>query len=91
MKMQADFQNYVDNAVSKTMNLPFEATIETVKRVYLLAYKLKSKGITVYRYGRKKEQVLYVGPLLSKGVATENHVRADSEYRDRSSTDLCPS
>ncbi len=80
VQMQAAFQKYVDNAVSKTVNLPPHATVEDVRRVYLLAYKLKCKGITVYRYGSKKEQVLYVGSLLSKELDTQNHVSADSEY-----------
>ena len=61
VKMQSVFQRHVDNAVSKTVNLPSNASIEDVKKIYLLAWKLKCKGITVYRYGSKREQVLYIG------------------------------
>ncbi len=74
VKMQAMFQKYCDNAVSKTINLPATATPQEIKKAYLLAYKLKCKGITVYRYGSKKEQVLYIGK------APEEIVSAKSEY-----------
>jgi ribonucleoside-diphosphate reductase alpha chain len=56
--IQAAFQKYTDNSVSKTVNLPAQATPEDVRKIYLLAHKLKCKGITIYRYGTKKEQVL---------------------------------
>ncbi|MBI4918288.1 adenosylcobalamin-dependent ribonucleoside-diphosphate reductase [archaeon] len=59
VKMQAVFQKYTDNGVSKTINLPSTATINDVKNAYLLAYSLKCKGITVFRYGSKKQQVLF--------------------------------
>lgn len=73
IKMQSVFQKYTDNAVSKTVNLPANATIEDVKKIYLLAYKLKCKGITVYRYGAKEKQVLTFGktPEESLKVKTE--------------------
>ncbi len=60
IKMQASFQKYIDNAVSKTINLPETASIEDVKNAYLLAYKLKCKGITIFRYNSKEQQVLYI-------------------------------
>jgi ribonucleoside-diphosphate reductase alpha chain len=46
----------------------------------MLAYKLRCKGITVYRYGSKKTQVLYIGSILSRELAGEEHVSAASEY-----------
>lgn len=63
VKMQAVFQKYVDNAVSKTINLPEDATLEQTRSVFLLAHKLKCKGITIYRYGSKKRQALEFGNI----------------------------
>ena len=87
VKMQAAFQKHVDNAVSKTVNLPESASPEDVKEIMLMAYKLKCKGITVYRYGSKERQVLY---LNSYQDDNKKYLNADSEYSGGCPSSSCP-
>jgi len=87
VKMQAAFQKYTDNAVSKTVNLPQEARVEDVEKVFWLAYRLKCKGITVYRYGSKPEQVLNIGEIKTE---KKRFVAAESEFAGGCPTKTCP-
>jgi ribonucleoside-diphosphate reductase alpha chain len=87
VRMQAAFQKYTDNAVSKTVNMPYEATVEDVRKVFELAWKLKCKGVTVFRYGSKPEQVLYIGEVKT---AEKRFISADSEYAGGCPTKTCP-
>ncbi|MHB8396261.1 MAG: adenosylcobalamin-dependent ribonucleoside-diphosphate reductase [Thermoplasmataceae archaeon] len=97
--MQATFQRFCDSGVSKTVNLPNEASTRDVEKVYLMAKDLHCKGITVYRDRSKNEQVLYSGsakekekekkPQVFLTTVPENTIKVDSFFDPACPTGKC--
>ncbi len=87
VKIQGAWQKYFDNSISKTVNFGHDATIDDVKTVYMQAWKLGCKGVTIYRDGSKGDQVLSVGKSDSQTTQSVG----ESEISENQKGDLvCP-
>lgn len=76
IKMQSAFQKHVDNSISKTVNFPYSATREDVRKGYISAWEMGLKGCTVYRDGSREEQVLSIKKEDTK-KEEQNHSKAE--------------
>jgi len=98
VKMQAAWQKYTDNAVSKTINFPHSATIDDVESAYIMAWKMGCKGITIYRDGSKESQILSIGSnptspstTLSAGQIIQSKIKMETlKQRTEKHTKICP-
>ena len=75
--------------MSKTINLPHNASVRDVREVYLQAHALRCKGINIYRYGSKQQQVLNFGGMRQNSSEQRDIVSAESEYSGGCATGTC--
>ncbi len=87
VKIQAAWQKYFDNSISKTINFPQTATVEEVEKAFWLAWESGCKGITIYRDGSKEDQVLLI--QSAKGKA-KDHSLTVQNYEKHGEMEFCP-
>ncbi|MEK6943561.1 MAG: adenosylcobalamin-dependent ribonucleoside-diphosphate reductase [Nanoarchaeota archaeon] len=75
VKMQAAFQTYVDNGISKTVTLPKDAKVEDIEKIFMMAHELGCKGISIYRSGSKEGQVIYLSANKDEQITLSNFIR----------------
>lgn len=75
VRMQAAFQKYVDNGISKTVTLPKDASVEDVEKIFMMAFELGCKGISVYRYGSREGQVIYLSSKRDEQITLSGFLK----------------
>ncbi|MBI2655880.1 adenosylcobalamin-dependent ribonucleoside-diphosphate reductase [Candidatus Woesearchaeota archaeon] len=75
VRMQAAFQKYVDNGISKTVTLPKDATVEDAGKIFTMAYELGCKGISIYRFGSREGQVIYLSSKRDEQITLKDFFR----------------
>jgi len=90
IKMQAAWQKFTDNAVSKTINMRHDSTVADVGQAFVLAWKLKLKGITIYRDASRSNQVLNVGSAIASKKTSNLFDKINKTVVTKKSANICP-
>ena len=88
LKIQAAWQKYIDNAITKTINMPSSATVDDVQKAYMMAWEMGCKGITIYRDQSKQNQVIEFGD--QKKLKNAKLVKSTAQDEEKSMRQLKP-